>query len=176
MTVSAVNPWRTAFWKARCLPLSVLGTGAFLRIAAVGLDLAKRGHVGKPGETADGTCIRDYIHVADIADAHIRALEYLLSGGPSCALNLANAQGYSVMEVIQVALRVSGRKVRAEMAPRRPGDPPVLIGLAHRAKTLLKWTLKRSALELQIADAWKWMGTQQGFWKTLTTTGRSNWP
>jgi UDP-arabinose 4-epimerase len=83
---------------------------------------------GDDYETADGTCIRDYIHVADIADAHIRALDYLLSGGSSCALNLANAQGYSVMEVIQVAQRVSGRAIRVETAPRRPGDPPVLIG------------------------------------------------
>jgi UDP-glucose-4-epimerase GalE len=116
---------------------------------------------GDDYETADGTCIRDYIHVADIADAHIRALEYLLSGGSSCVLNLANTQGYSVLDVIQVAQRVLGRTIRVETAPRRLGDPPVLIGLADRAKALLKWTPKRSALELQIADAWKWMETQQ---------------
>jgi UDP-glucose 4-epimerase len=108
-------------------------------------------------QTADGTCIRDYIHVADIADAHIRALEYLLSGGPSCVLNLANAQGYSVKEVIQVAERMSGKTIRVETAERRPGDPPILIGSASRAKALLEWMPKRSALELQIADAWKWM-------------------
>ena len=117
---------------------------------------------GNDYETADGTCVRDYIHVADIADAHIRALDYLLSGGSSCALNLANAQGYSVMDVIQVAQRVSGKAIRVETAPRRPGDPPVLIGSADRAKALLDWMPKRSALELEIADAWKWMGTQQG--------------
>jgi UDP-glucose-4-epimerase GalE len=117
---------------------------------------------GDDYETADGTCIRDYIHVSDIADAHIRALEYLLSGGSSCALNLANTQGYSVLDVVQVAQRVSGRTIRVEMAPRRPGDPPVLIGSADRAKALLKWIPKRSALELQIADAWKWMGHNSG--------------
>ena len=81
---------------------------------------------GNDYETPDGTCIRDYIHVADIADAHVRALEYLLSGGSSCALNLANAQGYSVMDVIQAAQRVSGKTIRVEVAPRRPGDPRCL--------------------------------------------------
>ena len=115
---------------------------------------------GNDYETADGTCVRDYIHVADIADAHVSAVEYLVSGGSSCALNLANTQGYSVMDVTRVAQHVTGRTIRVETAPRRPGDPPVLIGSADRAKTLLKWTPKRSALELQIADAWKWMGQQ----------------
>jgi UDP-glucose-4-epimerase GalE len=113
-------------------------------------------------ETPDGTCIRDYVHVTDIADAHVRAVEYLLSGGSSCTLNLANARGYSVTEVIRVAQRVSGRTIRVEMAPRRPGDPPVLIGSADRAKALLKWIPKRSALELQITDAWNWMAHHSG--------------
>ena len=112
---------------------------------------------GDDYETPDGTCIRDYIHVADIADAHVRALEYLLSGGSSCALNLANAQGHSVMEVIEVAQRVSGKTIRVEMAPRRPGDPPVLIGAADRARAMLRWAPTRSALDQQIADAWNWM-------------------
>ena len=112
---------------------------------------------GTDYETPDGTCIRDYIHVVDIADAHLRALDYLLKGGTSCALNLANAHGYSVKEVIAAAERVCGRPVRAEMAPRRDGDPPVLIGSADRARTLLGWTPTRSALEVQITDAWNWM-------------------
>jgi UDP-glucose-4-epimerase GalE len=112
---------------------------------------------GDDYETADGTCIRDYIHVSDIADAHISALEYLLSGGSSCALNLANTQGYSVLDVIQIAQRALGRTIRVKTAPRRSGDPPILIGSADRAKALLKWVPERSALELQIADAWKWM-------------------
>ena len=112
---------------------------------------------GDDYETADGTCIRDYIHVVDIADAHIRALDYLLSGGSSCALNLANAQGYSVMDVIQVAQRVSGRAIRVETAPRRPGDPPVLVGAADRARAVLGWEPRRSALDVQISDVWNWM-------------------
>jgi UDP-glucose 4-epimerase len=113
-------------------------------------------------ETADGTCIRDYIHVTDIADAHVRAVEYLLSGGSSCALNLANARGYSVMEVIQVAQRVTGKAIRVETAPRRPGAPAVLIGSSDRTAALLEWIPKRSALELQITDAWNWMGHHSG--------------
>jgi UDP-arabinose 4-epimerase len=112
---------------------------------------------GTDYETPDGTCIRDYVHVADIADAHLRALDYLFTGGTSCALNLANARGYSVKEVIATAERVCRRPVRMEMAPRRDGDPPILIGSAMRAQSLLGWRPTRSALEIQIADAWNWM-------------------
>jgi UDP-arabinose 4-epimerase len=108
-------------------------------------------------DTPHGTCIRDYIHVADIADAHVRALDYLLYGGPTCALNLANALSHSVMDVIQAAQRVSEKPVRVEMAPRRTGDPPVLIGSSDRVRAVLGWMPRRSALELQIADTWKWM-------------------
>jgi UDP-glucose-4-epimerase GalE len=112
---------------------------------------------GDDYETPDGTCIRDYIHVADIADAHVLALDHLLSGGSSCALNLAHAQGYSVKEVIETAERVCGKTIRVERAARRRGDPPVLVGSAERARTLLGWKPARSILELQIADAWRWM-------------------
>jgi UDP-glucose-4-epimerase GalE len=112
---------------------------------------------GTDYDTPDGTCIRDYVHVADIADAHLRALGYLLKGGKSCALNLANARGYSVKEVIATAERVCGRPVQTEMAPRREGDPPILIGSAKRAQSLLGWRPTRSELEIQIADAWNWM-------------------
>jgi UDP-glucose-4-epimerase GalE len=110
--------------------------------------------------TIDGTCVRDYIHVSDIADAHVRALDYLLGGGDSCALNLANARGYSVKEVIAAAEKVCGRSIARQIMPRRPGDPPVLIGDASRARKLLQWSPKRSHLELQIADAWNWMQRQ----------------
>jgi UDP-glucose-4-epimerase GalE len=112
---------------------------------------------GDDYDTADGTCIRDYIHVSDIADAHVRALDYLLKGGESCALNLANTRGYSVKEVIAAAERVCGRPIASEIAARRPGDPPVLIGDASRAHALLGWKPTRSDLDIQIADAWKWM-------------------
>jgi UDP-glucose-4-epimerase GalE len=112
---------------------------------------------GDDYDTKDGTCVRDYIHVADLADAHVRALKYLLSGGKTCALNLANAHGYSVMDVIQTAERVCGKPIKIKMAPRRAGDPPVLIGSSDRAREALGWKPVRSTLEVQIADAWNWM-------------------
>ena len=112
---------------------------------------------GNDYETSDGTCIRDYVHVADLADAHVRALKYLLSGGATCALNLANAHGHSVMDVIKTAQRVCGKTIRTKIAPHRPGDPPSLIGSGDRARALLGWSPQRSALEVQIADAWHWM-------------------
>ncbi len=112
---------------------------------------------GDDYDTKDGTCVRDYIHVADLADAHVRALKYLLSGGKTCALNLANAHGYSVMDVIKTAERVCGKPIKIKMAPRRAGDPPALIGSSDRAREVLGWKPVRSALEVQIADAWNWM-------------------
>jgi len=115
---------------------------------------------GNDYDTADGTCVRDYIHVLDIADAHLRALNYLIGGGASCALNLANERGYSVKEVITTAERVCGKPVRIEMAPRRAGDPAVLIGTSERARTLLGWKPARSDLMIQITDAWNWMKSE----------------
>lgn len=112
---------------------------------------------GTDYDTQDGTCIRDYIHVSDIAAAHLLALDYLLKGGASCALNLANARGYSVKEVVAAAECVCDRPIRVKIAPRRDGDPPILVGLAERAQALLGWRPARSALESQIADAWNWM-------------------
>jgi UDP-glucose-4-epimerase GalE len=116
---------------------------------------------GTDYDTADGSCVRDYIHVTDIADAHVRALEYLLAGGRSCALNLANARGYSVKQVIAAAETVCGCPIPLQFAARRPGDPPVLIGDASRARTLLGWNPTRSSLEMQIADAWRWMNRRR---------------
>jgi UDP-arabinose 4-epimerase len=116
---------------------------------------------GTDYDTPDGTCMRDYIHVSDIADAHVRALNHLLRGGESCALNLANTRGYSVKEVIAAVERVSGRSILLEFAARRPGDPAILIGDSRRALALLGWKPSRSDLESQIADAWKWMDKQE---------------
>jgi UDP-glucose 4-epimerase len=112
---------------------------------------------GTDYDTPDGTCVRDYVHVVDIAEAHVRALDHLRKGGDSGAFNLANARGYSVKEVIAAAERVCGRAIRSEIAPRREGDPPVLVGAAGLARDVLGWVPARSALETQVADAWKWM-------------------
>ena len=112
---------------------------------------------GDDYDTPDGSCVRDYIHVSDIADAHVQALDHLLKGGNSCALNLANARGYSVKEVIAAAEIVCGHTIPTETAARRSGDPPVLIGDASRAHALLNWKPKRSELQIQVSDAWRWM-------------------
>jgi UDP-glucose-4-epimerase GalE len=112
---------------------------------------------GTDYDTPDGTCVRDYVHVVDLADAHVRALEYLLAGGASLALNLANARGHSVREVIAAAEEVCGISIRANDVARRPGDPPILVGDATRARALLGWIPLRSELRTQLTDAWRWM-------------------
>jgi UDP-glucose-4-epimerase GalE len=112
---------------------------------------------GEDYDTPDGTCVRDYVHVSDIADAHVRALDYLLKGGDSCALNLANSRGYSIKEVIAVAEKVCGGTVPLEIVERRPGDPPILIGDAGLARVVLDWRPVHSDLETQIRHAWNWL-------------------
>jgi len=108
--------------------------------------------------TADGTCIRDYIHVLDLADAHIRALASLVgSADPTMlALNLGTGSGASVREVIETARRVTGRPIPTMRAPRRAGDPPELVADPARARSVLQWSARRPALETQIRDAWRW--------------------
>jgi UDP-glucose-4-epimerase GalE len=110
--------------------------------------------------TQDGTAIRDYIHVNDLADAHLRALDYLLGGGASVALNLGTGRGHSVREVIATAERVTGRHVPYREAPRREGDPPILVADARRAEAALSWRPILPNLETMIADAWRWHSQQ----------------
>ncbi|MDE1145955.1 MAG: UDP-glucose 4-epimerase GalE [Azospirillaceae bacterium] len=105
--------------------------------------------------TPDGTCIRDYIHVSDLADAHVLALKHLMREGPSVALNLGNGSGYSVREVLEAAEKVTGLPIPWQLGPRRPGDPPALVGDATLARRILGWTPSRDALEVQITDAWR---------------------
>jgi UDP-glucose-4-epimerase GalE len=119
---------------------------------------------GSDYPTADGTCVRDYVHVNDLADAHVKALQHLekLSEekrGESLALNLGTGRGHSVLEVMQAAERVTGRPVRRLMGPRRAGDPPALVADPTKARDLLGWTAKRS-LEDIVSSAWKWMQSQ----------------
>ena len=110
--------------------------------------------------TPDGTAIRDYIHVADLADAHLRALERLRAGGASIALNLGTGQGHSVREVIATAEAVSGCKVPARDAPRRPGDPPALVADPGLAAQTLGWRASRSSLDTIIRTAFAWHAHQ----------------
>ena len=111
---------------------------------------------GTDYETPDGTCIRDYIHVTDLADAHILALEYLLRGSPSDSFNLANGNGFSVYEVVRMAERVTGRAIKTFETERRAGDPPVLIGSSRKAYDILGWRPQFADLATIIATAWCW--------------------
>jgi len=106
--------------------------------------------------TPDGTCIRDYIHVLDLAEAHRIALEALVGGHDGGVFNLGNGEGYSNRAVIETCSKVTGREVEVEIGPRRPGDPAVLVASAEKAYAELGWTPKRGDLAEIIGDAWKW--------------------
>jgi len=106
--------------------------------------------------TPDGTGIRDYIHVEDLASSHLAALAYLERGGGSDTFNVGYGKGSSVREVIDLVRRVSGIDIPATEAPRRPGDPAMLIAKADRIRTLLTWTPRFDNLETIVADAWRW--------------------
>jgi UDP-glucose-4-epimerase GalE len=115
-------------------------------------------------DTRDGTCVRDYIHVEDLAEAHALALDYLRGGGQSTAVNLGNGQGYSVLEVVEAARRVTGREIRVEMRERRPGDPSHLVADAARARDLLGWRPRHPDLDAIIGSAWEWhTGRPRGY-------------
>jgi len=106
--------------------------------------------------TPDGTAIRDYIDVADLAEAHVRALEYLASGGTSQSLNLGTGQGHSVREVIDAVGKISPHGVPVREAPRRAGDPPELVADSRRAAMVLGWTPQGSGLDAIVESAWAW--------------------
>ncbi len=106
--------------------------------------------------TTDGTCVRDYIHVCDLSDAHILALDYLQSGEKSTVFNLGNGNGYSVKEVIETACRVTGSDIPFKIADRRAGDPAVLIASSVKAKEVLGWKPKFHELETIVKTAWNW--------------------
>lgn len=120
--------------------------------------LGQRERIGVFGDdypTADGTCIRDYIHVRDLVEAHLLALEYLDRGGESGAFNLGSGDGYSVKEIIDTARKVTGKEIPAGIEPRRAGDPSVLIASNAKAAQVLGWKPTRG-LEQIISDAWAW--------------------
>lgn len=107
--------------------------------------------------TPDGTAIRDFIHVDDLADAHVRALQHLDRGGESGMLNLGTGTGHSVREVIRAAERVTGRPVPVREAPRRPGDPAALVADARKAREVLGWQPRHTGIETILATAWNWL-------------------
>ena len=111
---------------------------------------------GSDYPTPDGTCIRDYIHVSDLGDAHIRALDYLQKGNDSTHINLGNGRGFSVLEVIEAARRVTKKNIKVKIEPQRAGDPPRLIADASKAFNLLGWKPAFTDLEKIIETAWIW--------------------
>ena len=116
---------------------------------------------GDDYDTPDGTCVRDYIHVEDIAEAHVLALEHLAGGGASDILNLATGTGHTVKEVVSTIESVIGRELKKRIARRRPGDPPVLLANPSRAERLLGWKAKHS-LQDMVSSAWKFMQLHNG--------------
>nr|WP_026097980.1 UDP-glucose 4-epimerase GalE [Baaleninema simplex] len=118
---------------------------------------------GTDYDTPDGTCVRDYIHVCDLAQAHVLGLEYLLKGGRSQTFNLGNGNGFSVKEVIEVAREVTGREIPVKLGERRSGDTPVLVGSSAKAREILGWQPQYAELHDIVAHAWQWHQKRHGF-------------
>jgi UDP-glucose 4-epimerase len=121
--------------------------------------LGKRENItifGEDYDTHDGTCIRDYIHVEDLIDAHLLALDYLQAGGPSNMFNLGSSQGFSVKEIIATAQHVTRKEIPVKIGERRSGDPSTLIASSEKAKTVLNWKPTRTSITKIIEDAWNW--------------------
>ncbi|MDG2991938.1 UDP-glucose 4-epimerase GalE [Candidatus Synechococcus calcipolaris G9] len=127
--------------------------------------LGQRPHItvfGTDYDTPDGTCIRDYIHVCDLAQAHVLGLRYLLDGGPSEVFNLGNGNGFSVREVLDTALKVTQKEINIIDGDRRPGDPDILVGSSAKAQKELDWQPQYSQLDQIIQDAWVWHQHRHG--------------
>lgn len=116
--------------------------------------------LGTDYPTPDGTCIRDYIHVSDLAEAHVLGLKYLLDGGESQVFNLGNGNGFSVRQVIETAQQVTGKPIQIVERDRRPGDPPILVGSSEKARSMLNWQPRYADLKTILTHAWQWHQTR----------------
>lgn len=124
--------------------------------------LGQRSHItifGEDYDTTDGTCVRDYVHVEDLIQAHILALNYLKNGGQSDIFNLGSSQGFSVKEMIDAARKVTGKEIPAKIGERRAGDPSTLIASSNKAKQTLGWNPSRTSITQIMKDAWNWHST-----------------
>ena len=131
-------------------------------MAATG-EIEKLTVFGTDYPTPDGTCIRDYIHVLDLGEAHVAALRYLRSDGETTAVNLGTGRGASVKEIITYAEQISGKRITVDYGPRRPGDPPELVAAPVKAKSVLGWQAKFKEPRDIVASAWSWIsGPRQG--------------
>jgi UDP-glucose 4-epimerase len=132
---------------------------------------------GQDYPTPDGTCIRDFLHVRDIANAHLLALEATGEGDPSLEVyNLGSAAGFSVREVVEAARRVTGRAIPARAVKRRVGDPPVLVASSRRARRELGWQPQHSSLEQMLTDAWAWREAHPTGYRDVVTDGAGSTP
>ena len=122
------------------------------------------GVFGDDYDTPDGSCVRDYVHVCDLAQAHLLALEYLKKGGPGGIFNLGSAQGFSVMEIIRAAERVSGRPIKTVIKPRRAGDPARLVADSSKARQILGWRPAFENIDDIISTAWNWHQSHPEGW------------
>jgi UDP-glucose 4-epimerase len=132
---------------------------------------------GSDYPTPDGTAVRDYIHVSDLSQAHVLAARHLANGGSSEFINLGNGQGFSVLEVVEAARRVTGKPIEVKIEPRRAGDPSRLIADAKKARTLLGWNPQFTDLEAIIKSAWAWHQAHQSGYagaQAALTEGKSN--
>ena len=129
--------------------------------------------LGTDYPTQDGTCVRDYVHVLDIADSHFRALQEI-ERVVGEAFNVGNSRGHSILEVIEAAERVTGRKIPRQFSPRRPGDPAVLVASKEKLKTLLGWEASHSSLEEIISSAWSWKQKHPRGYTEAATAQRIN--
>ncbi|PFH84421.1 UDP-glucose 4-epimerase GalE [Bacillus sp. AFS088145] len=125
---------------------------------------------GDDYNTPDGTCIRDYIHVEDLVNAHLLALNYLFNGGKSDIFNLGNNKGYSVVQIVEAVRRITKHPLPYKISSRRGGDPSILIATSEKAKKVLGWTVKNEDIDLIIKDAWKWHKTNPNGFKIKYTT------
>lgn len=112
--------------------------------------------------TPDGTCLRDYIHVTDLAIAHILGLEHLLQGGESQVFNLGNGNGFSVREVIESTRKITQKEISVVESDRRPGDPPILVGSSEKARKLLGWSPQYADIDKIVSHAWQWHQKRHG--------------
>ena len=125
------------------------------------------GVFGNDYPTKDGTCIRDYIHVSDLAQAHIKAIDYLIAGGESDVFNLGSGQGFTVNEMIEVARKVTGHPIPVKVSPRRAGDPAQLIAASEKARRVLGWKPELDDVQAIISSAWTWhQGHPHGYKET----------
>lgn len=126
--------------------------------------LGKRDHItifGEDYDTEDGTCVRDYVHVVDLVEAHILAMKYLTHGGESNTFNLGSSQGFSVKEIVETARKVTNKDIKAIIGERRAGDPSKLIASSDKARKILGWNPSRTNIENIIKDAWLWHDTHK---------------